>query len=213
MAAASYLAWRMGYSIDFRPPLEVDFVASGLDQNANGVDDLLDIVAGARRQVELRPRYRSDYYEGGYPPDGEGVCTDVVWRALKAVGYDLKQSVDRDIAAGTGAYPEVRGTPDPNIDFRWVPNLYVFFSRTGRTLTTEIRPWDRENLKEWQPGDIVVFGSDYNHIGIVGDKRRRDGVPLVIHHEWGYPVEDNILGYWGDTITGHFWLDLSSYSR
>jgi hypothetical protein len=92
----------------------------------------------------------------------------------------------------------------------WVPNLYAYFSRSGETLTTEVKPWDHRNLSEWQPGDIVVFGSGYDHIGIVSDKRRRDGVPLVIHHGWACPVEDDVLRYWGDRITGHSRMDLGN---
>ena len=212
--ACLWFAWRMGYSLDFRPPLRVDQVLSGVDGNRNGTDDSLDIVAGARKQIELRPIYRSAYYDGGYPPDSEGVCTDVLWRAFLDAGYDWKRAVDGDIAAATGSYPRIHGTtPDPNIDFRRVPNLYAFLSRKATELTAEVRPWDRDNLKEWQPGDLVIFGPGNDHIGIVSDKRRRDGVPLVIHHGWATPVEDNILEYWGDRITAHFRVDLSSLER
>ena len=31
------------------------------------------------------------------PPDTEGVCTDVIWRAFKNAGYSLKDMVDEDI--------------------------------------------------------------------------------------------------------------------
>lgn len=26
---------------------------------------------------------------GGYPPDGEGVCTDVIWRGVKGINVSL----------------------------------------------------------------------------------------------------------------------------
>ena len=59
----------------------------------------MDIVQGARIDAENKPNYRSAYYAGGYPPDDEGVCTDVVWRALKNAGHTLKDMVDADITA------------------------------------------------------------------------------------------------------------------
>lgn len=209
-----WYARRMGYSISFRPPLNVKRVLSGVDLNRNGTDDSLDLTAGARWQVQLQPDYKDAYYEGGYPPDGEGVCTDVIWRAFRDAGYDWKAAVDGNIAESTLSYPRVLDAkPDPNIDFRRVPNLYVYLKRTATSLTTSAREWDSENLAEWQPGDIVIFGSNYNHIGMVSDRRQRNGVPLVIHHAWGHPVEDNILGYAGDKITGHFRVDLSKLPK
>lgn len=208
VAGAGYWCWRKGILLDFRPPLVVENILSGMDTNGNGIDDSLDIVVGARKQVEARPVYKSAYYEGGYPPENEGVCTDLVWRALWHAGYDFKASVDRDIAAAVEHYPRVGGRPDPNIDFRRVPNLYVFLSRTAESLTTEVKPWDADNAREWQPGDIVIFGDSYDHIGVVSDKRMRNGIPLIIHHGWGHPVEDNALGYGKDWVSAHFRLRL-----
>ncbi len=209
---AAYWAWNADILPGFRQPLQVGRVISGMDTNANGIDDYQDIVDGARLQVAFRPRYKSAYYDGGYPPDNEGVCTDLVWRALWNAGYDLKASVDLDIAWATDKYPRVAGSADPNIDFRRVPNLYVFLTRKANAMTTEVKSWDPANAKEWQPGDIVVFGSSYDHIGIVSDKRRRDGLPLVIHHGWGRPVEDNALGRAKNQVTGHFRLNLNKLS-
>lgn len=207
VAGAGYICWRKGILWDFRPPLAVETILSGVDTNGNGIDDSLDIVIGAREQVEARPVYKSAYYEGGYPPQDEGVCTDLVWRALWNAGYELKTSVDRDIAKAVGLYPRVAGRPDPNIDFRRVPNLFTFLSRTCESLTTEAKPWDADNAREWQPGDIVIFGTGYDHIGIVSDKRMRNGIPLVIHHGGGRPVEDNALGYRKNWATAHFRLN------
>lgn len=209
VVAVSY-GYRRGLVLSLRPRLEVEQVLSGVDRNANGTDDSLDIVNGARAQVEARPVYKSAYYEGGYPPESEGVCTDLVWRALMAAGYDLKSEIDKDIALNVDLYPQVQGHPDPNIDFRRVPNISVFLKRTAISLTTEVIPWDAENLKQWQPGDIVIFGRHDDHIGIVSDRRMKNGVPLVIHHGSGYPCEDNALGYWRRDITGRYRIRLKS---
>ena len=57
------------------------------DTDGDGIDDQTDILASARAYVETRPAYGSAYYEGGWPDDGRGVCTDVVAYALLGAGF------------------------------------------------------------------------------------------------------------------------------
>lgn len=176
------------------------------DEDGDGILDLDDILAGARQDAANRPRYINAYYRGGYPPDNEGVCTDVIWRAFRHAGYDLKTLVDQDIRKNLSRYPRV-DRPDPNIDFRRVPNLQQFFRRHAQSLTKELKPWDIENLKQWQGGDIVVFGPPYNHIGIISDRRREDGIPYIIHNRSPYTMEEDALLYWDEhlsPIIGHY---------
>ncbi|GAV24290.1 DUF1287 domain-containing protein [Carboxydothermus islandicus] len=187
----------------FSPRVRVEKVILKHDQDGDGIYDLDDIVQGARKDVANKPRYRSAYYAGGYPPDNEGVCTDVIWRAFKNAGYNLKAMVDEDIKNNLEAYPRVGGKPDPNIDFRRVPNLDVFFRRHAQILTTKLIPGDPENLKEWQGGDIVVFKNP-QHIAIISDKRRRDGVPYIIHNAGPYTREADELLLWLPGIVGHY---------
>ena len=66
----------------------IETLHSGADYNQNGVDDYTDLMLGARKDAENRPKYDGSYYEGGFPPDDIGVCTDVVWRAFRNAGYD-----------------------------------------------------------------------------------------------------------------------------
>jgi uncharacterized protein YijF (DUF1287 family) len=186
------------------PVVKVERILSGSDKDSDGVDDLDDIVRGARAEAERAPTYKSAYYREGYPPEDEGVCTDVIWRAFKDAGYDLKKMVDGDIANNIAAYPRVNGKPDPNIDFRRVPNLTSYFKRHADILTTKISPGDKSNLELWQGGDIVVFGSPAPHVAIISDKRRRDGVPLLIHNAGPYAKENDCLLYWTSPITYHF---------
>ena len=40
------------------------------------------MVAGIRAYFDTKPHYASKYYAGGYPDDGLGVCTDVVWQGF-----------------------------------------------------------------------------------------------------------------------------------
>lgn len=177
----------------------IQTIYSKTDYNGNGIDDYTDIMLGARIDAQNKPTYKSAYYAGGYPPDNEGVCTDVIWRAFKNAGYSLKDMVDEDIKENTDQYPRVNGTPDPNIDFRRVPNLKVFFDRNAKSLTLDL-----SKIEEWQPGDIVTFGT--SHIGIISDKRNEDGIPYLIHNAGQKNREDNTLSICNkiDPISGHY---------
>jgi len=175
-------------------------VYSEVDFNNNGIDDYTDILLGARIDAENHPKYDGAYYSGGYPPDNIGVCTDVVWRAFKNAGYDLRVMVDHDIAKRPEAYPGVE-IRDSNIDFRRVINLHVFFERYGVALTTDIT-----EIEQWQPGDIVIFEDD-KHIGIVSDKRNRKGQPYIIHNQGQPRREEDYLKR--SKVTGHYRFDAS----
>lgn len=193
------------FAEDFlQKPVRVPALACPVDKDQDGLNDLQDFVAGAKAEVQRKPRYRSAYYQGGYPPEQEGVCTDVVWRAFRDGGYDLKALVDADIRGNLFLYPRVEGKPDPNIDFRRVPNLIVYFKRHAQDLTQEIISRDVENLVQWQPGDIVTFAAPHEHIAIISDKRRPDGVPYILHNAGPIPTESDQLESWPSPITGHF---------
>ncbi len=174
----------------------IDTYHSPTDRDRDGIDDQSDILAGAYAYVATGPLYKSRYYEGGYPDDGYGVCTDVVARALLSAGYDLQVLVDADRHSNPDGY-RADEDPDPNIDFRRVRNLLVYFRHTAVSLTTDPR-----KIGEWQGGDIVVFPG---HIGIVSDHRNYKGIPFVIHH--GRPgqkeYEEDVLEQYGEII-GHF---------
>ena len=158
-------------------------------------DDQLDMLNGALAYVSTHPKYKSRYYETGYPDDGYGVCTDVVAYALKNAGYDLQELVDADIREQPQDY--MVEEPDANIDFRRVRNLKVFFAHTAAALTTDV-----SEIEEWQGGDIVIFE---RHIGIVSDRRNKNGVPYIIHHNdpWQTAYEQDILEKRTD-IVGHY---------
>ncbi|EHQ91502.1 hypothetical protein DesyoDRAFT_4548 [Desulfosporosinus youngiae DSM 17734] len=190
--------------VPFVPSLKIPALVCPIDKDEDGLDDLQDIVAGAKAEVQRKPQYRSAYYQKGYPPENEGVCTDVVWRAFRDAGYDLKSLVDQDIRDNRREYSRIEGSPDPNIDFRRVPNLIVFFRRHAQELTLEIKPGDVENLTNWQPGDIVTYATPHEHIVIVSDKRRPDGVPYILHNAGPIASETDQLESWPSRMTGHF---------
>lgn len=183
--------------IPVRSYLAKDFnittIKSDLDFNRNSLDDYTDILTGARMYLYTNPKYKSDYYEGGYPPLDEGMCTDVIWNAFANAGYSLKDLVDEDIKNNISFYSSIN-KPDTNIDFRRVEILDVFFKKNSQILTT-----DTSLIDQWQAGDIVVYK---NHIAIVSDKRNKKGIPYILHNN-GQPVkeEDSLQRYF---IVGHY---------
>ena len=168
---------------------------SNIDKDNDGIDDQTDILDGAKKYISTKPKYKSKYYNTGYPNDGYGVCTDVVAFALKDAGYDLQSLVNEHILSNKDLYDiEV---VDKNIDFRRVKNLKIYLDYNAQSLTTDIN-----DIEKWQGGDIVVFK---NHIGIVSDNRNRKGISFVIHHANPYQkyYEEDILEYHND-IVGHY---------
>jgi hypothetical protein len=185
----------------------IERIVSSSDKDQDGLNDTDDILEGARKDAENKPKYRDGYYNGGYPPEDEGVCTDVIWRAFKNAGYMLKELIDEDIQNHLDLYPRVEGKPDPNIDFRRIKNLRVFLNRYAVPLTTEIIPGDEDNLKQWQAGDIIVFDDPQEHIGILSDQRNAEGIPLMIHNCGPYTRENDMVLYWRDNLSpiiGHY---------
>lgn len=67
------------------------------DQDNDGIDDQTDILLEAQKYIKTKPKYKSKYYQNGYPDDNYGVCTDVVAFSLKRAGYDLMELINKDI--------------------------------------------------------------------------------------------------------------------
>ncbi len=182
---------------------DIHTIYADMDYNQNGIDDYTDILNGAKKEAKRKPKYVSKYYSGGYPPVTEGVCTDVIWRALKEAGYSLKDLVTEDIEKNREAYPNIN-VPDPNIDFRRVTNLDIYFKRNTMILTNDL-----SKIEEWQPGDIVVFGNK-EHIGIISDKRNAKEIPYLIHNAGQFRLEEDTLQRWSKKkgIVGHYRFQL-----
>ena len=168
---------------------------SMIDKDQDGIDDQTDILKNVREYIQTKPKYKSKYYDGGYPNDSYGVCTDVVAFGLKGAGYDLMELVFEDVKEHRDWY--LIEVIDKNIDFRRVRNLKVYFEKHAISLTKDI-----EEIEQWQGGDIVIFE---NHIGIISDKRNKKGIPFVIHHAGIYQreYEEDILSSRKD-IVGHY---------
>ncbi len=178
----------------------IEIVKSAVDFDADGIDDYADLLAGAKKDAKNRPRYHSAYYQGGYPPEEEGVCTDLVWRAFKEAGYSLRLMVDADVRNRPQVYPNIEKA-DANIDFRRVTNLRIFFDAYAKPMTTDI-----DAIAEWQAGDIVIFGKN-KHIGIVSDRRNAKGQPYILHNGGQFQREEDYLPR--ANVTAHYRFDAS----
>ena len=147
------------------------------------------------------PSYFSIDYPNGDVPSDRGVCTDVVIRAYRKLNIDLQKEVHEDMAAHFELYPKNWGLSrtDKNIDHRRVPNLMKFFERHG-----VVKPMS-QNPDDYAPGDIVCWnlGGAITHIGVVVNKRSRDGQRYLISHNIGNGQElsDCLFDY---KIIGHY---------
>jgi uncharacterized protein len=157
--------------------------------------------------VRYDPAYVRIPYPGGDVPASTGVCTDEIIRAYRAVGIDLQKEVHEDMANHLAAYPRKWSrasraaitTTDPNIDHRRVPNLMVFFSRHGQTLSVSA------DAQDYGPGDLVIWslGSGITHIGIVVDQKSpQSGRYLIVHNIGQGPQMEDVLFNW--KIIGHY---------
>ena len=176
-------------------------LTSETDYNQNGNDDYTDFLIGEKQYAEFNPKYKSDYYAGGYSPvKKEGVATDLIWYALKNAGYSLKDMIDKDIRKTRGKDIYYIAVMDSNIDFRRVANQDTFFNRYAKKLDT-----DMYNIGKFMPGDIITF-NDAEHIAMISDKYTKEGVPYIIHNisTKQKQKEENILEKTKMKITGHY---------
>ncbi len=154
-----------------------------------------------RQVVTYDPGYFKISYPNGDIPANKGVCTDVIIRAYRKMGIDLQKEVHEDMRLNFGKYPRIWGLSktDKNIDHRRVPNLMVFFERHG-----SVKPIT-DNPDDYQPGDIVCWnlGGAVTHIGIVVNRKSRDGKRYLIVHNigGGQVMEDCLFDF---KIIGHY---------
>lgn len=160
----------------------------------------------ARSLIGKVTSYDTSYYQGAYPPDDRGACTDLVERALRENGYKLKDLIDEDMRNNPELYPH---EPDPNINFRRVRNVKIFLDRHAQKVSTCIsRVCFKDNI--WQAGDIVTYNQIPGglwHIAIISNKVKTDGditIPYLIHNHGSGAVEDDLLLLWPAAISGHY---------
>jgi len=77
----------------------------------------------------------------------------------------------------------------------------VFFDKYAIKLTN-----DTKKIEEWQPGDIVIFDNN-KHIGIVSDKRNKDGQVYIIHNGGQPNREEDYIKRTNATVVAHYRFD------
>jgi len=176
--------------------------SSSFGQNVTEKATLADAALELTKEnVTYDPSYFSIEYPNGDVPSGKGVCTDVIIRAYRKLGVDLQKEVHNDMKVNFSKYPKIWGlrSTDKNIDHRRVPNLMTYFKRKGAQ-----KPITK-NPNDFIPGDVVAWnlGGAVTHIGIVVNKRSKDGKRNLIVHNIGagQVLEDCLFKF---KIIGHY---------
>lgn len=181
------------------PEIEViEWAVADLD--GDGIPSGYDILLGAKKAVINAAPYKGGYqkleYPGGDVPRTEGVCTDLLVRAVRNAGIDLQQALHEDINARPRAFPMV-DDPDTNIDHRRVKTLLPYFVEHWENLPEDID----DQTRPWLPGDIVFMNTMRDerpdHVGVVSDRLGESGYPLIINN-WtdGYETSEmDLLGF------------------
>ena len=164
--------------------------------------ELSDVALTLTEQnVVYNPSYFSINYPNGDIPSDKGVCTDVIIRAYRKIGIDLQKEVHEDMISNFNSYPKIWGSKstDKNIDHRRVPNLMTFFKKKGAE-----KPITK-NAMDYIPGYVVCWnlGGAITHIGIVVNKKLKDGKRYLIVHNFGsrQVLEDCLFNF---KIIGHY---------
>jgi uncharacterized protein YijF (DUF1287 family) len=156
------------------------------DRDGDGIPDSLDVLVGAIKTVHNGANYGGGYrridYPGGDIPREDGVCTDVVIRAVRNAGLDIQAALQQDIKRSPKSFPMVKKR-NPNIDHRRVKTLLPYFKRQWQAHTITLKDSD----DPLRPGDIVFMDtfpkrSGPDHIGILSNQRGTSGHLLVINN-------------------------------
>jgi uncharacterized protein YijF (DUF1287 family) len=171
----------------------------------NSSVQLNQLIEGAKDQVGITTGYDPSYQKLDYPngdvPVETGVCSDVIVRAFRKASIDLQKDMHEDMKSNFSAYPSKWGLkgPDSNIDHRRVPNLMTYFSRRGKSLSTD------GDSETFLPGDIVTWdlGLGTDHVGIVVNVWYKPTQRyLIVHNIGGGTRMEDALFSW--KITGHY---------
>lgn len=177
-------------------PLDYTFVLA--DSNVTALCN------AALKQTNKKVTYNGSYYSMKYPggdvPDSIGVCTDVLIRAYRVLGYDLQKLIHEDMIRATAAYKARRNFDriDANIDHRRTPHMETFFARKGKKLIVS------DSAADYKPGDIVFWDVAAGHVGIVVNVRCPSDTSrcMIVHNIGAGPKLVDFL--FGAKILGHY---------
>ena len=193
--------------------LELSASFAGVWNVPGKADPLEMFIQAVVEQASYTKTYDPSYVKLAYPngdvPQHTGVCSDVIIRGLRKIGFDLQKEIHEDMKKHFSVYPKTWGLKktDSNIDHRRVLNLMCFFTRKKWGLPISEKPSD------FLPGDIVAWRltNGLPHIGVVSSSQEvLSGNYLMVHNiGLGVQIEDVLFGW---KIIGHFRLP-SSFLR
>lgn len=165
------------------------------------------LIENAREQIGKTIKYDGSYqkisYPGGDIEADRGVCTDVIIRTYRTIGFDLQKLIHKDMKSNFNLYPSKRlwglNQTDTNIDHRRVPNMMTFFQRHGQSLSTDL------SSSGLEPGDLLTWNlpGKLPHIGLVSDQKTADNSRYLIIHNIGKGTqEEDIIEQF--ELTGHY---------
>jgi uncharacterized protein len=165
---------------------------------------LQKVLNAAINQTNKKVTYDGRYFVIAYPngdiPDSLGVCTDVIIRAYRTVGFDLQKLIHEDMGRVFSIYNKRRHSDriDANIDHRRVPNMETYFTRFGKKLAIS------DSAKDYHPGDIVFWDVAAGHVGIVVNVKSKADTNrfMVVHNIGSGPRMEDYL--FGSKILGHY---------
>ncbi len=161
-------------------------VADDSDLDKDGIPNRLDVLVGAMKTVHNGASYGGGYrrieFPGGDIPREDGVCTDVVVRAVRNAGLDIQAELQRDIKRSPKSFPMVKKR-NANIDHRRVKTLLPYFKRQWEAHASALDD-EKDPLR---PGDIIFMDTFPNrsgpeHIGIVSNRIGPSGHPMVVNN-------------------------------
>lgn len=159
------------------------------------------------KYTESAVQYRKLSFPMGDINPSEGVCTDVIIRTLRNINIDLQALLYEDILIYPKRYPKTKKA-NPNIDHRRTRVLKHWFDHNCLRLSNKL---PSEGNQNWLPGDIVLFdtginnGTIYDHIGIVGNKKKNGRYQVINLWTVGYELNYmDLLSGGYPRVVGHY---------
>lgn len=171
----------------FSKDTSTDSVIDKVDYDKDGITDYQDILEGAIKFISLMPKYKDEYYDGGYPSGPYYVSSDILWYSLQNAGYDFKKLLEEDIKTSPDKYGNVKVNDS---SFRKIYLIDTYLKRNVESLSKD---------KDFYPGDIIVYKND---IAIISTKKNKDGIYYILHHDGKNNYEDD--GLFREKIEGHY---------
>jgi uncharacterized protein YijF (DUF1287 family) len=177
---------------------ELDAVVSIENYTCDNCSDQELVANHAGKQTTLNTIYDGSWvnigYPGGDPGYQQGVCTDVIVRALRCIDIDLQELIHNDLKANREYYNKryrIKAI-DNNIDHRRTQNIQSYLTKLGANIKVPL------SKKNYKPGDIL-FWDDIaaGHTGIISNEiNPSTGNYYVLHNIGGGAQYEDFLEYY-----------------